>query len=724
MASTLEKFVDSPSDEIFDSLSKEQLLQLAETYKIDVSAADKRLKETIKSSLRASLVEKGIMSELKEATVTATVAAATSSSLTFEQQRELLRLQLETKKLETDLEMAKLEIEAKRLQLVDEGKLKSDSPGLSPAAPKFHIASNLKLVPPFNERDLDSFFSLFERVADAQAWPSTERTLMLQCVFKGKAQRVYSSMSLEDSRDYQKVKAAVLKAYSLVPEAYRQRFRNLRRRSEQTYVEFAQDLKLQCQRWCSASEAQDYEELFNLLLLEQFTNTLPVQLATYIMEHELSNVSDAAVLADDYEFTHRARMFNCDKLDWQRNSAGDPVPFPHNVYPPPVRGEGQSARGQSSPGRSGSDKVCHYCRGSGHWKPDCPLLKQKVKTNASPEKSSRTGYFLSVCSQSDDPSIIQSRYLPFISDGSVSLPGSADTVPVKILRDTGSSESFILNSVLPFNARSDTGDNVLICGFGPSTFSVPLHRVNLQSQLVQGVITLGVCSALPVDGVSVLIGNNLAGHHVWGDSGPPLQPTDLPSLSGECAGLASTFPDVFPACVVSSAAHRATKEQDADGDVSGTPESRLLREKPPSLVTHAELTKGSEQDPSLKPLLGQVNSTRAIGPYKLMESDESNLMTSPNRHKSSRPAHVSRLKVYYERGKVLQPALRTGTSSADFQGGERRKKRQGSNDSVLSTRLINSESLNNLAHIFGHLPEERLMELVALLQGLRSPLKP
>lgn len=43
-----------------------------------------------------------------------------------------------------------------------------------------------------------------------------------------------------------------------------------------------------------------------------------------------------------------------------------------------------------------------------------------------------------------------SNYSMFISDGFVSLLGSEKQIPVKILRDTGASESFILDSVLPF----------------------------------------------------------------------------------------------------------------------------------------------------------------------------------------------------------------------------------------------------------------------------------
>ena len=43
------------------------------------------------------------------------------------------------------------------------------------------------------------------------------------------------------SAHYDKVRKAILKAYELVPEAYRQKFRNARKQDGQTYVEFARE---------------------------------------------------------------------------------------------------------------------------------------------------------------------------------------------------------------------------------------------------------------------------------------------------------------------------------------------------------------------------------------------------------------------------------------------------------------------------------------------------
>lgn len=50
-------------------------------------------------------------------------------------------------------------------------------------------------------------------------------TLLLQSVILGKAREVYTAFSVHQSLDYDVIKGAILKAYELVPEAYRQKQR-------------------------------------------------------------------------------------------------------------------------------------------------------------------------------------------------------------------------------------------------------------------------------------------------------------------------------------------------------------------------------------------------------------------------------------------------------------------------------------------------------------------
>lgn len=71
-----------------------------------------------------------------------------------------------------------------------------------------------------------------------------------------------------------------------------------------------------------------------------------------------------------------------------------------------------------------------------------------------------------------------------------------------------------------------------------------LHRVQ------DGV--MGVCLALPLDGVDVILGNGLAGSHVWAGCPPLLIVSSSPSIT-DIDEDAQFFPEVFIACAVTQA---------------------------------------------------------------------------------------------------------------------------------------------------------------------------
>lgn len=83
---------------------------------------------------------------------------------------------------------------------------------------------DLKLVPTFNEKDPEVFFTLFERLSGARGWSDLTCVLLLQCALTGRAQEVCSALA-NDNLTYKSIKSAVLKAYELVPEAYHFCFR-------------------------------------------------------------------------------------------------------------------------------------------------------------------------------------------------------------------------------------------------------------------------------------------------------------------------------------------------------------------------------------------------------------------------------------------------------------------------------------------------------------------
>lgn len=79
------------------------------------------------------------------------------------------------------------------------------------------------------------------------------------------------------------------------------------------------------------------------------------------------------------------------------------------------------------------------------------------------------------------------EYKPFISQGYVSLPGSANKTPIIILKDTRANQSLLLESTLPLS-ETFTGAEVLIQGVELELIKVPLHEVQLQSNVVSRLV--------------------------------------------------------------------------------------------------------------------------------------------------------------------------------------------------------------------------------------------
>ena len=88
MASDIQEFIQSPSEDLLDTLSRDQLLELASHYEIGLTVHDKRLKGNIKDIMKSALWDEGVFKS-------SAIPTAKEASLTFEQQKELLLIQIE-----------------------------------------------------------------------------------------------------------------------------------------------------------------------------------------------------------------------------------------------------------------------------------------------------------------------------------------------------------------------------------------------------------------------------------------------------------------------------------------------------------------------------------------------------------------------------------------------------------------------------------------------------
>ena len=61
----------------------------------------------------------------------------------------------------------------------------------------FDVTKHIRLVPPFQEKEVDKYFLHFEKVAENLNWPKEHWTLLLQSVLIGKAREIYTQLGVE-----------------------------------------------------------------------------------------------------------------------------------------------------------------------------------------------------------------------------------------------------------------------------------------------------------------------------------------------------------------------------------------------------------------------------------------------------------------------------------------------------------------------------------------------
>ncbi|KAJ8049249.1 hypothetical protein HOLleu_01918 [Holothuria leucospilota] len=587
MPFNLDKFVASPSVEELDSFKKSEIVKVAKHYGTEFQPLMR--KDETKRYVLEYLVDESILpSTILETAITVPTDNTFGlkrfeiemnkeirlKEMEREREKEERKMQMQKEKEEREMQMQREKEEKARehefrLKQLELGVIKGSDPKIGLDTGVFDVSKHVKFVPKFQEDNVEKFFNHFEKLGEQLKWPRDKWYILIQSNFTGKAQEVYSALSIEDSMDYDKVKKAILQAYGLVPEAYRQKFRKYRKADTQTYVEFAYQKESHFDRWCASKNVSTFDALRQLMLVEEFKRCVNDDIKTHLEENKADKLSEVANLADQYALTHKFGKVGQTQNKGQFNR-------PNKKYgnSSGTTGNSGSQSGSISPTNSGkkqpdssrqkNDQVssnkaafkdisCGFCHKKGHTMANCftlaKLKETETASNALAIVENSPEVVVTLRPNSKDQ--IKEEYLPFVSEGFISLDGNSAHPPVKIkiLRDTGATQSLLLDGVLPLSDSTSTGANVLIQGVECGFISVPLHKINLKSDLVSGSVIVGVRPTIPLKGVSLLLGNDLAGGKVVANA----ILTDKPCDYNNTEQLEKEFPNLFPACAVTRA---------------------------------------------------------------------------------------------------------------------------------------------------------------------------
>ena len=595
MSFDLQAFIAAPWQELLNLAKKSDLLDIAAHYEL-TSVNKSMLKQEIKNILVQFLVDQEILDSSALSLVIVTQTGLQMRELEIQKQIELEKLRLEQEKfkieqerqMQTEREKMKFDSEEKERERQYNLRMKELEMQNKTVKPQpldfgvhFDVTKHIRLVPPFQEKEVDKYFLHFEKVAENLKWPKEHWTLLLQSVMIGKAREIYTQLTVEQSSNYDTVKELILKAYELVPEAYRQKFRNCKKENEQTHVEFARTKEQLFDRWCSSKKiGSDHEKLRQLMLVEEFKRCINSDIKSFLDEKQVETLEAAARLADDYALTHKVSFIN------KSNPSRRPF-FPQSgsKHSPSNPSGNYSQTFTPKPKSSGENKdqnplsqpICNYCKRTGHIISECLHLKRKKERQEGLKPTGLTSLRSKPqsCVKEEDPiqterpetDSVMEIYEPFLSDGFVSLNSDyAQSTPIKILRDTGASQSLILADTLPFSEKTSSGTSVLIQGVECGFVNVPLHNIYLSSDLVTGLVAVGIRPSLPFKGVHLLLGNDLAGDKVVVN---PLL-TNIPCIDQPPDPIEQEIPDLYPSCAVTRAMAKKAKQNDGDIDLTDT----------------------------------------------------------------------------------------------------------------------------------------------------------
>ena len=202
----------------------------------------------------------------------------------------------------------------------------------------------------------------------------------------------------------------------------------------------------------------------------------------------------------------------------------------------------------------------------------------------------------------------------FISRGSIkNEKKDGGEKSVVILRDTGASQTLMSSSVLQVREKASEGDSVLIKGVGGDYKPVPLQKVYLKSDLVTGPVEVGIVSEIPVEGVDMVLGNDLAGDRVKADphmcKGPSIEKEDSDKKSQDDQGTDQ-------ACVVTRSKKLKAKQETSEEKNEMGVESTLMN-RDDGCQSDDELKRSEECEKDD----GEIEETKTVQSQEGKESD-------------------------------------------------------------------------------------------------------
>ena len=217
-----------------------------------------------------------------------------------ERETETLRLR-EDREAETARVQAEIaERDRARAHQLEMARLQSDRSVEVPPSPRPSIQS--PKLPSFRDgEDITNFLLQFDRIAKLMGIPEDQLAIHLGASLSGKALRIYTSLDESSVSHYETLKTQLLAGFNKNPESYRNEFRGRRLEEEETYRQFAVQLRRLLSLWIdSLGIDHTFESLFEFIIHDQFLTSVPIELRTFLKEQNARQFSKVLEVSDSW----------------------------------------------------------------------------------------------------------------------------------------------------------------------------------------------------------------------------------------------------------------------------------------------------------------------------------------------------------------------------------------------------------------------------------------
>ena len=292
--------------------------------------------------------------------------------LMAEKEKRLHEVEIETERQklnekQLEVEFARVRLENLKAGLTADGFAGSkDDNGIKPPVSATKVQGSVKApkIPCFDEKsdDMDSFLHRFEVYADSQGLAEEQWAVYLSTLLKGRALEVYSRLPVKEAQNYVVLKDALLKRFNLTEEGFKQKFKTAKPETSEAPAQFIARLENYLLRLIELSNVeQDYEGLKNLMIREQYLESCSMQLAIFLRERKLTDLSEIAQAAEQYLEAHASKT-GSHKPEQQKDTYRD------RRMESSIKTTGEA---QTNVGNKRKSTTCYNCGKAGHIARNC-----------------------------------------------------------------------------------------------------------------------------------------------------------------------------------------------------------------------------------------------------------------------------------------------------------------------------------------------------------------